>query len=55
LLGAHFARAAAHLEAAEPFHALLFEQLVPAPDRVVVEQQNLGLATPIGLALILLE
>src|SRR6202034_2046894 len=42
LLGAHFARAAAHLEAAEPFDAVLFEQLVPAADRVVVEQQNLG-------------
>src|ERR1700719_3242212 len=40
LLGAHFARAAAHLEAAEPFDAALLEKLIPAADRVVVEQEN---------------
>src|SRR5271154_5682722 len=42
LLGAHFARAAAHLEAGQAFDAVLFEQLVPAADRVVVEQENFG-------------
>src|SRR6202041_3827606 len=39
-LGAHFARVAAHLEAAEPFDAALLEKLIPAADRVVVEQEN---------------
>src|SRR5271170_8387183 len=42
LLDAHFARAAAHLEAAEPFDAALLEKLIPAADRVVVEQENFG-------------
>src|SRR5271154_4079598 len=42
LLGAHLARTAAHVEAGQPFDAATFEQLIPAADRVVVEEQNLG-------------
>src|SRR5271167_580409 len=42
LQGRHLARTAAHVEAAQAFDAALFEQLVPAADRVVVEQENLG-------------
>jgi len=42
LLGAHLARTAAHVEAGQTFDAAPFEQFVPAADRVVVEEQNLG-------------
>jgi hypothetical protein len=42
LLGAHLARATAHVEAAQAFEAALLEKLIPAADRVVVEQENFG-------------
>ncbi len=42
LLRAQQARTAAHVEAGQAFKPTLFEQRMPVPDRVVVEQKNLG-------------
>src|SRR5208283_4083112 len=42
LLQAQLAGTAAHVEAGQAVEPALFEQLVPAADRVVIEQQNPG-------------
>ena len=42
LLGAQIARAPAHVEAGQAFDPALLEELTPAADRVVVEQQRIG-------------